>query len=423
MAVNLTTIWRARPLGNNANGGGYDPGIAGAGTDYSQQDAAQASGTNGSATGTTTFTASGFTSAMVGNAINIAGQGFYFVTAFTDASNVVVDRALGTFSGASWQLGGAWADFWTNTTSIGPLVPGNTIYLLGSGIPNYSSYVYDYQPPAYFSSVAGDNTNGLVTYATDPATPGYDGTTSGSMACILCNALGGAPGLLFYGTSYLKISLLWLVSGGNWGTTIQCDFTIVYRCVYDQNGWDTCIGHINGSVTSCEVFSSVTQRVGNSNGGIAAGNNPGSMIENCNIHDCIGPGVVVSSGMALINCIIAKNGGDGVYTAGNYWGNLIANNTIDGNAGHGINITDRETLSITTIMGNLITNHTGVGKAGLAVTAPSTLVQIDRIKAMMDYNSFYNNTTTYLSVSPNPHDVVLSSDPYVGQSTQNYKLK
>jgi hypothetical protein len=127
--------------------------------------------------------------------------------------------------------------------------------------------------------------------------------------------------------------------------------------------------------------------------------------------------------MALINCIIAKNGGDGVYTAGNYWGNLIANNTIDGNAGHGINITDVSTLPVTTIMGNLITNHTGVGKAGLAVTTPSTLVQIDRTKAVMEYNSFYNNTTTYLGVSPNLHDVVLSSDPYVGQSTQNYKLK
>ena len=47
MAINATAIWRVRPSGNNANGGGYDPGIAGAATDYSQQNAAQASGSAG----------------------------------------------------------------------------------------------------------------------------------------------------------------------------------------------------------------------------------------------------------------------------------------------------------------------------------------------------------------------------------------
>ena len=147
MAVNATAIWRVRPSGSNTNGGGYDSGIAGAATDYSTQNSAQASGTHGAGSGTTTFTdstAAAFTSAMVGNAIKIAGQGFYFVTAFTNASNVVVDRTLGTFSSASWSLGGGWADYFTNTTSAGPLVAGNWCLILGSGIPDPSSYTFDY---------------------------------------------------------------------------------------------------------------------------------------------------------------------------------------------------------------------------------------------------------------------------------------
>lgn len=78
MTVNSTAVWRVRPSGSNTNGGGYDAGISGAATDYSQQNAAQASGTHGVTTGSTTFTdatANAFTSAMIGNALYITGTG------------------------------------------------------------------------------------------------------------------------------------------------------------------------------------------------------------------------------------------------------------------------------------------------------------------------------------------------------------
>ena len=134
----------------NTNGGGYDPGISGAATDYSQQNSAQASGTHGTTTGTTTFTdatALAFTSAMVGNAIYITGTGqttgWYFVTAYSSSSVVTLDRSPGTGTLATWHLGGGWADF-TNLVSTGPLVAGNTVYALGSGTPNPASYTYDY---------------------------------------------------------------------------------------------------------------------------------------------------------------------------------------------------------------------------------------------------------------------------------------
>src|SRR5271170_2466310 len=100
MAVNATAIWRVRPSGSNTNGGGYDPGISGAATAYSKQNTAQATGTLGTSTASTTFTDAGgaFTSAMVGNALWIAsGAGFtvgaYFITAFGSSTSVTLDRA------------------------------------------------------------------------------------------------------------------------------------------------------------------------------------------------------------------------------------------------------------------------------------------------------------------------------------------
>src|ERR1700680_1745544 len=191
MAITATAAWRVRPSGVNTNGGGYDAGIAGAATDYSQQNAAQASGTNGATVGTTDFadvTAAAFTSAMIGNAIYITGAGqttgFYFVVAFVSAAHVTLDRSPGTGTSATWHLGGGWADWWTNTTAN--IVPGNIVYILGSGTPNPASYTYDYVSPASFVPVSGNATAGLITFANDPGTPGYKAPpdTTGGMPVI-----------------------------------------------------------------------------------------------------------------------------------------------------------------------------------------------------------------------------------------------
>jgi hypothetical protein len=144
MAVNATAVWRVRPSGNNTNGGGYDAGIGGAGTDYSQQNAAQLSVSDAAATtgGTTlTSTTGGFTTAMIGNAVYLSGTnfttGFYFITARASSNSVTIDRDPTNGSNASagtCHVGGGWADFWTNTVNgASQVVPGNTIFILGSG--------------------------------------------------------------------------------------------------------------------------------------------------------------------------------------------------------------------------------------------------------------------------------------------------
>jgi hypothetical protein len=239
MTINATAVWRVRPSGANTNGGAYDAGIAGAATDYSQQNSAQASGTAGTATGTTAFAdavAAAFTSAMVGNCIQIVSgsgftAGFYFVTAFTSSTAVTLDRSPGTGTVAVWHLGGGWADFWTNTTAN--IVPGNTVYVLGSGIPNPSSYTYDYTNPTFFTPVSGNATAGYITFAADPQTPNF---STGGVPCI---KQGTTRGVMLFSTNFIKISNLWIVLAvADNGLFQSMGAFVMLNCVVDQFAFD-----------------------------------------------------------------------------------------------------------------------------------------------------------------------------------------
>jgi hypothetical protein len=418
VSVNPTAVWRSRPSGSNANGGGFDAGIAGAATDYSQQNAAQASGSAGTATGTTTFSdsvAAAFTAAMVGNCIQITvGSGFtpgwYFVTAFTNSTTVTLDRSPGTGTVAVWNLGGGWADFWTNTSSSGPLVPGNQVLILGSGTPTPSSYTYDYVFSA-LTSVAGDLTNGNILFANDPATPGYKAPpdASGGMPVIQCNAYWNVS------TNTLIKGLYWVFSGtsANQGV-VYCGANTVTAigCVFDQFGYDTtCVAGDGASLISCELFSSVTP---GSNGSNAAA----GLIENvlqCNIHDTVGGGWASWYGF-VINTIVAKCRGYGIGLRGG----SIMNCTIDGNLGNGIEFYG-DLAIYGQVYNNLISNHTQPGTYGMTVDA-GTAATNDRIKGFIDYNVYYNNSTDVNAISYGPHDTHGGSNPFVGQATENYTL-
>jgi hypothetical protein len=125
----------------------------GSGTDYSQQNAAQLSqsapANTSTATTTLTDTGAAFTSALIGNAIRVSGTGITttitFITAVPSGTTLTLQTSPGTTgTTVSYNIGGAWADFWTNTTTTAPtIVSGNTVYILGSGIPNPSSYSFD----------------------------------------------------------------------------------------------------------------------------------------------------------------------------------------------------------------------------------------------------------------------------------------
>lgn len=448
MAVNATAVWRVRTSGSNSNGGGYDSGIGGAATDYSQQNAAQATGTHGAGSATTTFTdatAANFTSAMVGNAINISGQGFYFVTAFTSATQVVVDRALGTFSGASWSLGGGWADF-TNITTGNPTVGGNIVYVLGSGTPNSSSYTYDYTISGVTAPAV---TGGFLTIANDPQTPGYKAPpdTTGGMPVIKVTASQNGFNIT-NNNSFVIFSGLWLVvqndastifNFGNGGSVMV--EALLFGCVIDEFGnsslavsINSTAGTINCYVTmlGCEIFSSAAPSTAANNAITVLG---GTLCVNgCNFHDLPSGCILMSSGGTLLGAayIDAKNtifANYGKGTAGNVYGvdfsqavnGSIVNCTFDGGT-----VTTTAALhwgpagsgAYTVVMNNIISNFQFAG----ALYSSGSAAANTAAALLFDYNTYYNNALDVFQINKGAHDTTLLISPYVNSSIQNYAL-
>lgn len=124
MAISATCVWEIRTTGSDINGGGYTSG----GTDYSQQNSAQLTLADVVGNGTTTLTSAtgGFTSAMIGNIINVATVGRREITGYTNTNTITVDASVsaGTYTG---YIGGALAN--PGECTAKGCVAGNKIWL------------------------------------------------------------------------------------------------------------------------------------------------------------------------------------------------------------------------------------------------------------------------------------------------------
>ena len=417
MALNAAGIFRLRVGGNVANGAGFDSTVSGAGTDYSQQDAAQASASLGTSTNSTTFTdvSALFTSAMVGNYLKISsGAGatvkIYRIDAFTNSSTITLDQVSGTYTAAVWKIGGA-ARLPENIGTY--VVAGNIVYILGSA-GNASSYPtssLDYSTTGYFTPTAGTVAAGRVRWLKDPAGPI---PTIGSNGLMIYNFVGqefsglyftassnasNASGILFCASSAAMTSILTdsIVNTNN--QALLVGITWGGGCVKNNEiyGGTTTPTASSGadlvvlSSYSCEVVGN-TIRYGRGIG-IKQGNNQFGSIHDNQIYGCVGNGIEI--GEATSAYIVT-----------------VAGNVIDANGGHGISITGTGGVSNVSIRNNNITNHTGSGKSGISVTNGTTALN-DIRKGFIDYNNVYGNTTNYANISAGAHDI--SVDPgYTG---------
>jgi len=112
MTIHAGTQWEVRTTGNDTNGGGFSPTIASAGTDFSQQDTAQLTITDGVCTGNTTLTSAtgGFTSAMIGNVVYMSsGPTWRTISAVTNTNTVTLAGNGPNASGMTCNVGGCLA--------------------------------------------------------------------------------------------------------------------------------------------------------------------------------------------------------------------------------------------------------------------------------------------------------------------------
>jgi hypothetical protein len=118
MALSAASVFEVRTAGADTNGGGFVTGASG--TDFSQQNSKNTTGSNISTTdavgaGTTTLTSitGNFSTAIVGNIIYLQGgtgslaAGWYQVTARASTTSITLDRAVAVGTGITMNIGGA----------------------------------------------------------------------------------------------------------------------------------------------------------------------------------------------------------------------------------------------------------------------------------------------------------------------------
>lgn len=419
MTIQATSVFRVRKLGSNTNGGGYDAAMSGAGTDYSQQDAAQATGTHGTAAGTTTFTdtvAAAFTAAMIGNAIYISGTGFtagvYFVTARASSTSITLDRSPGTGTVGAWAIGGAWADPWTNIAAT--VVPGNKIYVRGSGTDAPTVDDYTHGAGASVTIPNGDFSIGNIQFIAENGRP----QISSSTILYVLGTLNKFSGMYIKATAATAGST-GIFQGGNSSTTYYTDM------VFDQAGYDVTMVNTPTAMIGGEVFSSVAPGSNGSNFALF-GVQEATLMVGVNVHDTVGPGVrsMGRLGNHIRYNIFAKCRGDGLTlensNGSDAGGSAFYGNTFDANLGHGLVVGGAAALQQSSVFNNIFSNHTGVGKYAIYANFGTTAAN-DRIKGYFDYNNFYGNTNDLFGISHSANDTAL--DPqYTAQATEGYNV-
>lgn len=395
MALPSTTVFECRTSGSDSNGGGFVAG--GSGSDYSQQNAAQLSVTDGSAAGTTTLTSAtgGFTTAMVDNILQISGgtlnAGFYRIVTRTDTNNVVLDRSPGTGSGSTVKVGGALATPLKaiNTAMIG----SNTVwikngtYTVGTTLTPPSGASGSPSRILGYNATRGD-LDAVTTFTNFP-------TLQASAAIFVIT--GSNPWLLFRGL------ILDCNGTGTRGADLSANYSWIDNCKamkFTQFGLTA--NGANCKITRCWGTQSGT-------GATAAFYLNGiSLLYGCVASDnANGRGVQVGSG-DVVNCVASANGSYGFLGEGNSatFLNCVAyNNTLDGfSLGAGNN--------------SGVFNSIAVDNGGYGINASTTWTDFPD-----NWNAFYNNTSGARNGVPaGANDVTLSGDPFTNAAGGDFSL-
>ena len=172
MALSANTVLEVRNGGSDTNGGGFVTGAAG--TDWSQQDAAQYSVTDGVTAGTTTITSAtaNFGTDVVGNLIYVQGgtgsvvAGWYQITARTNSTTITVDRSTGLTAGTgvTLKIGGALAS------------PGQAGAI--AQVAGMTTFIKYHATPYSATSASTNVSGGCVSGLAGTAYCGYDTTRS-----------------------------------------------------------------------------------------------------------------------------------------------------------------------------------------------------------------------------------------------------
>ncbi len=371
----MSLYWEVRTAGSDSNGGGFDSSLGG--TDYSQQNSAQATGTGTSASTTLTATTGIFTSQMVGNYVT-NGTTWYKITAYT-SSTIVTLSGSPSWTAQTIKVGGALA-------TPGLAAAQNNIY---------GGDIYIKTGTYSVTSTSFNVSSGCIQIWYGTKMIGY-GTTRGDTgrATIQLNVASatmlqegnishGFENIIFDGNSQSSSGFI-TNDGNDRGYFFNCDiknFTAntfggatyeacyvsgnsyaiagnFYDCVITGSASDGC----SGSIIRCVVYG---------NSGI--GYNGYASVIDCVIFNNTSHGIQFNNGSSAVevrNTIISSNGGYGINISGTIQGLVTVNcayySNTSGKYSTGANIT--RVIGEVTLSGDPFTNTSG-GDFSLNTTA------------------------------------------------------
>ncbi len=419
MAWTANTQWELRTTGTSTGGGGFDATLAGAGTDYSQQDAPQLTHTDGVVSGTNLqSTAGGFTSAMKGNGVYLSGANKqYQITAFVDANNVTLDSAPGNSSGNTYHVGGAWLP--TASGFVIPYVAGNKLWI-GPG-----TY-------ALISNALSLNQAGTADL---PITvEGYT-TVRGDKgsAPVIQFVTSDAVALTF--NNVFQIVKHVTIDGGTHNSDVVNFTTLAHNCeligckIINGHGNQVNYAGSNNRVARCLIDG--TNNTGAAGFGLVLMGSGigGSILEQsviCNAPAVFTGAIADSGDSSLIqHNVIRNNGANGLWINEVNYGKLIQFNDIWANATDGILIRDLNVrFEGLQIQYNIFGKNTSYDIAFDGADQSTNVGNQEWAKANVRYNAFFTTGTGKLhNTAAGTGDVTLAGTPFKDDaSTFNFTL-
>lgn len=413
MAITADSVWEIRPGGNENNGSVFSTSLAGAtGIDYTQQDTAQATFTNGTGNGTTTLASADnpFTPQMVGNGVGIIEgatyRGVWQITAYIGAGSVTVDRNLPAGGAMTGRVGGANRLASNGIIFIGNMVAGNKIWVRG---PGADAGDYLIASNSITLSTAGSASNPITV-------EGYT-TTRGD---------GGRPTIKWSASAInmLQVSAIHQIvknltlDGGTSGTFAFAPgaANCYYQNIVAKNAQPARVGGAGAQTfVRCRFTSSESGAPGLE---VQAGNN---QFYECIIDNNTGHGVEVEDVTWFHDCIINDNTLDGVnYAAAVDFGFHLKNCDIWNNGRDGVRI---ESTAGDGGLGNVVIQKCILGEnAGYEINYTPADIEantgaIEWAGALLDCNAFYSTGSgAYNNLPANDNDLILTGSPFTSST-------
>lgn len=389
MAISAGAVWEMRASGTANSSGGFVPG--GGGTDYSQQDSPQYTGTDlASTNGTTapstvTSATHSFTAADVGNTLRITAgtswtTGIYQIVSVS-AGAATLDRAVGsaaTLTAGTYFVGGAFnASIGTVLSAI--IQPGNKVYVTGTHVA---------VPTTNFNTVSGTSALPIV-FEGYQTTRGDSPTGANRPSITFLTTTGSWTFANGYRVSNMQFTGkpnggVINMTGSN-ATIVNCK--VVHNNLSVVNNYAINLSGTGASAINCEAISIKGQAIS-----IGA---TSTSVHNCYIHDSdIGIDLTVASVAVTITNNIIESCTTAAIRAGSPATSLIQNNTLYGSerkTGTGI-------LNTTAWAGLKLFNNLVYGFATGIQLVDTTSIRFG------EGNMLYNNTTDTVNWTLSPTD-------------------